>query len=221
MRKAVKIVLAVIAFWVVASSANNVHAQTLANMGLQNVNIGSSSFVYKQTKLASKTKPTPTPTKKPTYTVELPQPAQVYASDIEVQPSPQPAETPTITPIPTATPTNLDANKIFDMVNAYRAQNGLGPFEKASDEIQQLAQVRSTELINEGKIGAIHAGLYNRHFSYWIWENAKYGSDEAGTVAWWISSPLHRRSILGDSKYTAVACTGNYCVQLFTSLIPK
>lgn len=217
MQKASKIILLVVALLAISAAHHNAEAQGLTNIDLQKVNLSSSTFVSTAKKPTSKTKA------KPTKKLSLPAISQVYASDTFQPPTPtvNVATTPTTTPEPTPPSANLDANKIFDMVNAYRASNGLAAFEKANDEIQKLAQVRSVELIGEGANGSIHAGLYNRNLPYWIWENAKYGSDEAGTVAWWENSWLHRHSILGDYKYSAVACTGNYCVQLFTSLVPK
>ena len=215
MRKAIKIMLAVIALWVVTSSINNAEASGTANTGLTNVNIGSSTFVSKHPK------PKPTPAPKPSYNLILPKVAQTYANESITAPTPTQTILPTASPTPPTTEASLDANKIFDMVNEYRSQNGLVPFERANQEIQNLAQVRSTELIHEAQTGGIHSGLYNRNLPYWIWENAKYGSDENGTVAWWKGSSLHRHSMLGNYKYSAVACTGNYCVQLFTSLIAK
>ncbi len=114
----------------------------------------------------------------------------------------------------------LDSDKIFNLVNDYRVSQNLAPFEK-NDEVCTLAQTRSTEIPAEIKNGTLHSGLYNRPLPYWIWENAKYGSNEEGTVAWWLASPLHHKSIVGDYKYSCVKCTGSYCSQLFTSFIPK
>ena len=200
--------LFVIALWVITSGIQHAEASTLANTGLTNVNIGSSTFVS-----ATKTPlSNPKPQKKADQQAQLAQPKPTVAV------MPLVAEA---TPTPTVAQANLDSNKIFDIINAYRNSQGLPPFEKANEQTQMLAQVRSQELIGEGQTGAIHAGLYNRNLPYWIFENAKFGSDEAGTVAWWISSWLHRHSILGDYKYSAVACTQNYCVQLFTSFVAK
>jgi uncharacterized protein YkwD len=136
--------------------------------------------------------------------------------------STNPDVTPTITKTPTSevTLTNLDSEVIFAMVNSYRTGRGLPAFEQNA-EVCSLAEVRSVELKSEATNGTIHAGLYVRPLPYWIFENAKYGSDEAGTFAWWISSPLHHSSIVGDYKYSCVRCSGNYCAQLFTSFTPK
>lgn len=153
--------------------------------------------------------------------------------------------TPTVTVIPTVTATiatsivpspmqqapmdlfpadgpNLDSNLIQDLINAHRASIGKPAFQ-TEPALCQLAQVRSTELqgeLFEGK-GYLHSGLYNRNLPYWITENAKYGSNEAGTVRWWLNSPIHRSAIEGDHVYSCGACSGTKCSQLFTSYTPK
>lgn len=117
---------------------------------------------------------------------------------------------------------NLDSNLIHDLINAHRAAIGKPGFQK-DPALCQLAQVRSVELhgeLFEGK-GYLHSGLYNRNLPYWITENAKYGSNEAGTVRWWLNSPIHRSAIEGDYSYSCGACTGTKCTQLFTSYTPK
>jgi uncharacterized protein YkwD len=114
----------------------------------------------------------------------------------------------------------LDSDKIFDLVNQYRESQGLTPFER-DDKVCELAQVRSTEIPAEIAAKTLHSGLYNRNLPYWIFENAKYGSNEEGTVAWWLASPLHHKSIVADYKFSCVKCTGSYCSELFTSFVPK
>lgn len=116
--------------------------------------------------------------------------------------------------------TELNSERIFELINQYRAHQGLVPFER-DNKVCELAQIRSAELATELANGTIHSGLYARNLPYWIWENAKIGANEEGAVAWWISSPLHRQSIVGDYKYSCVKCTGNHCSQLFTSFSPK
>jgi len=142
--------------------------------------------------------------------------------------TPQPTINPTTTPAPmpalrgqmASDAAALDSDKIFSLINQYRESQGLTPFEK-NDDVCSLAQTRSTEIPAEINNGTLHSGLYNRGLPYWIWENAKYGSNEDGTVAWWLASPLHHKSIVGDYKYSCVKCTGSYCSELFTSFSPK
>lgn len=114
----------------------------------------------------------------------------------------------------------LDSGKIFDEVNQYRASIGLSSFEK-DNSVCELARVRTLEIPSEIRTGTLHSGLYKRNLPYWVWENAKYGSNEDGTVAWWLASPIHHESIVGNYKYSCVVCTGSYCSELFTSFVPK
>lgn len=154
-----------------------------------------------------------------------------------------PTATPTISVLPTEQPTisqaipnnpqtpvsnlgvngsNNNSDIIFDLINSHRAKIGKSAFIKDAG-LCALAQTRSFELhgeLFEGK-GYLHSGLYNRNLPYWITENAKYGSNEAGTVQWWLNSPIHRHAIEGDYAYSCGACNGTQCSQLFTSYTPK
>jgi uncharacterized protein YkwD len=152
-------------------------------------------------------------------------PTLAEALQLETQAQAQITPQPTMAPLeneyapPDAT---LNSDTIFELVNQYRASRGLPPFER-DDKVCELAQIRSSEIIDEvgGKSGYLHSGLYNRNLPYWIFENAKYGSNEEGTVAWWLSSSIHHQSIVSDYKFSCVKCTGSYCSQLFTSYSPK
>lgn len=116
---------------------------------------------------------------------------------------------------------NLNADLILELINAHRAKIGKVPFQKEAS-LCSLAQTRSTELHDELFVkGGLHSGLYNRNLPYWVTENAKYGSNEAGTVQWWLNSQVHRRAIEGDSIYSCGACQDTQCSQLFTSFTPK
>lgn len=118
-------------------------------------------------------------------------------------------------------PTNLNSDLILELINAHRATIGKPAFLKDA-ALCQLAQTRSTELYSELFVkGGLHSGLYNRNLPYWVTENAKYGSNEAGTVQWWLNSPIHRSAIEGDHVYSCGACQGTQCSQLFTSYTPK
>jgi uncharacterized protein YkwD len=160
---------------------------------------------------------------------------QIQAAIVTAQPQkidPQPtvnSQTTQITPLPTMAALNstyasdsaiLNSDLIFDLVNQYRSSLGKAPFEKDAG-VCELAATRSNEIIAEIGNGTLHSGLYNRGLPYWIFENAKYGSNEEGTVAWWLASPIHHQSIVADYKYSCVKCTGSYCSELFTSYAPK
>jgi len=128
----------------------------------------------------------------------------------------------TPTPVQTfvAGPSTVNPDAIFELINSHRKSIGLPLFEK-DDKVCALAAIRTTEITAELGKGTLHSGLYNRNLPYWIFENAKAGTDEKDTVNWWLHSPIHRASIDGDYKYSCVACSGSYCSQLFTSFSPK
>ena len=160
------------------------------------------------------------------------EPKQVQIAVVIAEAKTEPAQTSLATTtivLPTITPqqaqgesdsTELNSERIFELVNQYRTSQDLAPFER-DDKVCELTQARSSELGAELNNGTIHSGLYGRGLPYWIFENAKVGSNEEGTVAWWISSPLHHQSIVGDYKFSCARCTGNHCSQLFTSFSPK
>lgn len=116
---------------------------------------------------------------------------------------------------------NNNSDIIFNLINEHRSKIGKPAFQK-DEKLCKLAETRSYELHDELFItGGLHSGLYNRNLPYWITEDAKYGSNEAGTVDWWLHSPIHRKAIEGDYIYSCGACNGTQCSQLFTSYTPK
>lgn len=115
----------------------------------------------------------------------------------------------------------LNPELVFNLINAYRTKKGLPAFEK-DENLCSIAKSREPELMGEifgGK--GIHSGFRARHLPYWATENMKYGGDENDVFNWWLSSPIHHKAIIGDSKYSCTACSGRACIALFTSYIPK
>lgn len=155
------------------------------------------------------------------YTVE-----PTYYVEPQITPPLTTLEEPTT--IPTQTPQNgipmesagLDSNLILSIINSHRASIGKPAFS-TDPNLCSLAQARSIELAGEFANGTLHSGLYNRNLPYWITEDTKWGSNEAGTVQWWLNSPVHRKAIEGDYAYSCGACQGSACAQLFTSYTPK
>lgn len=140
---------------------------------------------------------------------------------VETAPAPVISQAPTDN-LPADQSQNLNSDLIFDLTNAHRTSIGKPAFQKDA-ALCELAKTRSTELhgeLFEGK-GALHSGLYNRNLPYLVVENAKYGSNEAGTLKWWLNSPVHRASIENNYVYSCVACVGTQCSQLFTSYNPR
>ena len=147
--------------------------------------------VAKQTKVTIKNSPTPSPTLPP----------------------------PTTQPIKYSS-WGLNADKLFDMSNNYRASKGLSAFQK-DDTTCQLASSRAPEINAEIAEGRMHSGLQARKLPYWNSENIiSYHSEEAA-FNWWINDTIHREQIEGNYTYSCVACAGNACAQEFTNYQPK
>lgn len=135
--------------------------------------------------------------------------------------TPEPTQQTPLNMLPADLAENLNSDLILELINQHRTKIGKASFVK-DEALCQLAQARSSELHDELFVkGGLHSGLYNRNLPYWITENAKYGSNEAGTVVWWLNSPIHRSAIEGDYTYSCGACKGTKCAQLFTSYTPK
>lgn len=166
-----------------------------------------------------------------------PTPSFSYSTEDTLYIPPTPTQTPTIMPTPemqpqtktqqtptgnvTANSASLNSDIIFDLINSHRAQIGKPAFLK-DESLCSLAKTRSLELNDELFVNHnLHSGLYNRNLPYWITEDAKWGSNEAGTFSWWLNSPIHRAPIEGDYVYSCGACNGSMCPQLFTSYTPK
>lgn len=219
MSKSGLIVVLAAAFFAIAGIIKPTFAQTNASLCAPSV---------VSTTLCRKNEPTQCINLSPNSRVASPE-TPVFAfltTNVQITTLTQGISETTITPTPTTTQepappsTNLDSNKIFDLVNNYRVSQNLMPFEK-NDDVCAVAQTRSGEIPAEIQNGTLHSGLYNRNLPYWIWENAKVGSNEEEAVAWWLSSPLHHQSIIGYYKYSCVKCQGTSCSQLFTSFSPK
>lgn len=115
----------------------------------------------------------------------------------------------------------LNAESLFNMVNTYRAQRGLPPFEK-DERICAIAVSRAPEL--DGEIWVtrtMHAGFYARNLPYWATENIISTQTEQEALNWWLNSPVHRAALLGNYKYACLACQGRSCGMVFTNFEPK
>lgn len=159
-----------------------------------------------------------TPTKAP-QTSSTPTPTPV-ASKAKISPTPLPTRALSPTPIPQPVLNGSAADILFGLVNAYRQAKGLPAFIK-DDRVCSLANARATEIAGEMAAGTLHSGMYARNLPYWNTENAAaYGSPQAN-FNWWLSDTIHRQAIESSKTYSCTACSGNYCVQEFTSFQAK
>jgi uncharacterized protein YkwD len=126
------------------------------------------------------------------------------------------------TPLPSSTPElvaspNLDPEVIFNLINEKRVQAGLLPLEKDS-KVCELASSRTPELEAEFTSGSLHRGFYARQMPYRAAENVIYMRSEQAAVNWWMNSGVHRSQLLGNYKYSCVACQGQSCTQIFANI---
>ena len=128
---------------------------------------------------------------------------------VEATPTPTPLPTPTPTPEPTPAPVSTpegyqnpsEAQRLLQMVNDYRAQNGLGPLSWSS-ELESAAQVRASEI----SIPNCFSHTRPDGSDYWTANsNLIYGENIAAGQATaesvfesWINSDAHRGNILGN-----------------------
>ncbi len=150
--------------------------------------------------------------------------------DIVITPSPKSPSSnstdvpPAVTPIAVASNTNgsvLNADVLFNLVNATRAQYGLPAFQK-SDQICAVANSRAPEVDSEIWVThTMHAGFYGRNLPFWATENLISMGSEQAALNWWLNSPVHRSAVLGGWKYACVACAGKSCSMIFSNLEAK
>ncbi len=131
-----------------------------------------------------------------------------------------PTEKPAVEPTDDPAVKTLDSNAVFFLINAFRQNLGLPKFEK-DDRLCTIAVARAKEIPGEVAKGTIHAGFYARNLPFFAIENAKYGGSEKEVVDWWLHSPIHKSTIVGNMKYSCVACTDSSCSEIFSSFEPK
>ena len=159
-------------------------------------------------------------TTNPTPTVSV-QPTQKNTTTAMPTVSPTPVKSTPTQSTPQVTTGGVSSDKLFSMVNSYRQSKGLAALQQ-DDRTCSLANARATEIAGEMSQGTLHSGMYGRNLPYWNTENAIALPSEEAALNWWINEPIHRQAIESPSHTTScVACSGNYCVQEFTSYQPK
>ncbi len=145
--------------------------------------------------------------------------------------SPTAVPSPTTVPVPTIneptqaapapTGSQLNAEVLFNLVNAHRMSIGLSPFQQ-DPRVCAVALSRAPELDYEifGG-GGMHAGFYSRNLGYWATENMISQNTEQAALQWWLNSPVHRSAIEGNYQFACVGCAGKSCAMIFTNFAPK
>ncbi len=169
------------------------------------------------------------PTPKPT-----PEPEEESKEKIEIikeakaqEPSPSPSASPTSTPTPQpsltpsgSTSTDSNGERMFAMVNEYRAGKGLTSFEK-DGRLCEIATKRAPQINGELSNGTLHKGFKDLNLPYWATENIAAYSTLEQNLKFWLSDYIHKKAIESDNKYSCTACSGTSCSQIFTSFVGK
>lgn len=114
-------------------------------------------------------------------------------------------------------PPSHSAEYLFKLVNDYRTKLGLAVFQK-DDRLCTIAKTRGPELYDEIFVnGNMHAGFYAWTLPYYATENMVHTRSEDESFAWWLNSPIHRKTMLGSYTHSCIECWGNSCAQIFSS----
>lgn len=111
------------------------------------------------------------------------------------------------------------AGEVFAIINDYRAQNGLPPYQENSI-LMQIAQGQADYLASLGQSSDVHAGPggsrprdrafaagYGGGAQFFLSEIGKYGMGETAqsAVNWWKQSPDHNPTMIA-STYVEMGC---------------
>jgi uncharacterized protein YkwD len=134
---------------------------------------------------------------------------QFIEKPVSVQPSPSPIPTPTATPKPIV----LDGGRLFNLVNAYRAKNGLKQmiwFHPLCEYSKERSSEIKTDFEHDQFLADSQSGLLWKYCPdcSLAGENLAEGyySEEAILQAW-INSPTHKDNLDGDWD---IACSYFY-----------
>lgn len=152
----------------------------------------------------------PEPSKK----LETAKKEEVKVEEKEEVKSPEPSA------VPVTTPSTPNAEKLFQMVNEYRANLGLPAFEK-EQSICEIAKQRAPQVNGELKSGTLHKGFKALDLPYWATENIAAYSTIEENLKFWLADYIHKKAIESDNKYSCVACSGSACSEIFTNFIKK
>ena len=101
----------------------------------------------------------------------------------------------------------------FTEINKERVSAGMEPYVMA-DDLNELADIRAKELVNEHATGTVHSGFKKYNTDYLKSEVAAVGhGDGYVVVAGWMNSPRHKEVLLydGDHPYVriGISCYDN------------
>lgn len=108
---------------------------------------------------------------------------------------------------------NLNADKIWNLVNNWEKSQGFQPYVK-NDKLCQFAE---NALPN---INAWTKAKYDKpEFSYFNYSwNTSYGNSEEAVLNNWVSNTATLKNLKDYYYYSCIKCKANFCVQLFMNV---
>lgn len=107
----------------------------------------------------------------------------------------------------------LDSEKLWLLVQTWRIDNDLKPYEKD----QRLCDI-SNDRVKDGL--DYHKGLHEKYANlpYYISENSgiDYNSEKDLLTGWLYSVP-HADALKHSYKYSCISCSNDFCVQIFSN----
>lgn len=131
--------------------------------------------------------------------------------------------TTTVTPtqFPTPTPAIISSDKLFQLVNKWRVQNGYQAYKKS-----EFAESIATERLLESKQVWTHEKFIedaeaNKYCTdCYLGENLSRNIlSESETLDAWLNSPSHKANLERSYTHSAIVCDNtveNYCVHIFS-----
>lgn len=115
----------------------------------------------------------------------------------------------------------LDADKLWNLVNEYRLGKNLSPFIK-SQPLCNIAKDRAAYLTDKYYSEYNHDKFLetvNRYLSpdIEVSENITGGTSEQDALDNWLNSPSHKQAIEASWKYSCIACSSRNCAQIFSN----
>lgn len=108
---------------------------------------------------------------------------------------------------------NLSSDKLFQLVNEWRVQNGYQVY-LTDQRLCNIAHDRSNDLDYN------HTGFRKKYsdYPYVLSENIVYNyPDEQSSLNGWLGSQDHLTTLEKPYKYSCISCVKQYCVQIFSS----
>lgn len=119
--------------------------------------------------------------------------------------------------IPAPTAVILSSDKLFQLVNDWRVQNGYQPYL-----LNESLCIVARERIPEIKIKWSHEGLFNHlsefnyvHYGENLGKGYRYANDESRILKDWVNSPEHYENLILPFTDSCIESNDGYVVQLF------